>query len=61
MPILLSEERDGTLLLTLNRPEAHNAISSGLALQLAAKLEEVAERREIRSLPSCGRGEGQAT
>ena len=57
MPILLSEERDRTLLLTLNRPEAHNALSSGLALQLAAKLEEVAERREIRSVIVTGAGE----
>jgi len=34
MPVLLQEERDGVLLLTLNRPEALNALSTELALAL---------------------------
>jgi enoyl-CoA hydratase/carnithine racemase len=57
MAMLLSEERDGVLLLTLNRPEALNALSSGLALELLAALEAVRPRREIRSIIIMGAGD----
>src|SRR3954451_13198487 len=55
--LLLREERDGVLLLTLNRPEALNALSSALALELLAAIEAVRPRREIRSLIITGAGE----
>jgi enoyl-CoA hydratase len=38
---VLSERRDGVLLITLNRPEARNAINLALAEGLAAALEEL--------------------
>ncbi len=57
MSILLTEERDGVMLLTLNRPESHNALSSELARALAEQLERIGERREIRSVVITGAGD----
>ncbi len=57
MDILLQEERDGVLVLTLNRPQAHNALSSELAERLLAALEATAERRDIRVVVLRGSGE----
>ena len=57
MNILLQEERDGILLLTLNRPEAHNALSSELADRLHDALAATAERRDIRVVVLRGAGE----
>lgn len=57
MDMLLQEERDGVLLLTLNRPEAHNALSSELAEKLYDVLEATAERRDIRVVVLRGAGE----
>ena len=57
MAMLLSDERDGVLHLTLNRPEALNALSSGLALELLAALQAVRPRREIRSIIIMGAGD----
>ncbi|MCH7487778.1 MAG: helix-turn-helix domain-containing protein [Proteobacteria bacterium] len=55
MSMLLEEERDDVLLLTLNRPEARNALSGQLAEMLAAKLESIADRRErARELRAAG-------
>jgi enoyl-CoA hydratase/carnithine racemase len=56
MSILLYEERDGTALLTLNRPDAHNAISSALADAVAERLEAIAARRDIRGVVVTGAG-----
>jgi enoyl-CoA hydratase/carnithine racemase len=57
LSIILYEERDGTALITLNRPEAHNAISSALADELAATLQKVRERRDIRAVVITGAGD----
>jgi enoyl-CoA hydratase/carnithine racemase len=57
MTQLLEEERNGVLLLTLNRPEAHNAISNTLAAEMAAVLEEAGERRSLRAIIVTGAGE----
>ena len=57
MSILLYEERQGIALLTLNRPESLNAISSALAESMAEKLEEIAGRRDIRAVVITGAGE----
>ena len=57
MSILLQEERDGVLLLTLNRPEALNALSNDLATTLLAAVEGVKTRREIRALIITGAGD----
>ena len=57
MSILLQEERDGVLLLTLNRPEALNALSNELASTLLAAVEGVRTRRDIRALIITGAGD----
>ncbi|MCC7348498.1 MAG: enoyl-CoA hydratase/isomerase family protein [Variibacter sp.] len=57
MSILLQEERDGVLLLTLNRPEALNALSNALATTLLAVVEGVRARRDIRAVVVTGAGE----
>jgi enoyl-CoA hydratase/carnithine racemase len=57
MPSLLQEERDGILLLTLNRPEALNALSNELATALLAVVKAVKTRRDIRALVITGAGD----
>jgi enoyl-CoA hydratase/carnithine racemase len=57
MSILLQEERDGVLLLTLNRPEALNALSNALAETLLGVVNDVAKRRDIRAVIITGAGE----
>lgn len=57
MSTLLSEERDGVLLLTLNRPEARNALSNALADLLREALEAAAKRRDLRSIILTGAGD----
>ena len=57
MSILLQEERDGVLLLTLNRPEALNALSNALATTLLAAVNAVAPRRDIRAVVITGSGD----
>ncbi len=39
--MVLTERRDGVLIITLNRPAARNAVNGGLAAGLAAALEEL--------------------
>lgn len=57
MSILVEEERDGVLLLTLNRPEAMNALSSALSVEVTKVLAGVALRRELRAVIITGAGE----
>lgn len=57
MAILEYEERDDVALLTLNRPEVHNAISSALADAMAERLETLGKRRNIRALIVTGAGD----
>ena len=57
MPILLKQERDNVLLLTLNRPEAMNALSSALASEVAGTLSAVTGRRDLRAIIITGAGE----
>ena len=40
-PAVLTERRDGVLLITLNRPDARNAVNGALAQGLAATLDEL--------------------
>jgi enoyl-CoA hydratase/carnithine racemase len=56
-PILLTEECDGIFLLTLNRPEAMNALSGALALQVKETLASLAERRDVRVVIIAGAGD----
>ncbi|MBM4385061.1 MAG: enoyl-CoA hydratase/isomerase family protein [Deltaproteobacteria bacterium] len=54
--LVLSERRGAALLLTLNRPDALNALSSALLTDLAARLDEVARDGSARALVITGAG-----
>ena len=56
-PHLLSEERDGVLLLTLNRPAARNAISPEMACRLADALLAAAGDDAVRVVVLTGTGD----
>ena len=44
-------------MLTLNRPEVMNAMSSELAQELLAAVQSAGERRDLRSIVICGAGD----
>ena len=46
--LLLRADRDGVAWLTLNRPQARNALSIGLMAALDAALAEIAEDAAVR-------------
>ena len=55
---VLTERRDGVLLVTLNRPDARNAVNRALAEGVAAALDELDGTPELRVgiLTGAGRG-----
>jgi len=55
---VLSERRDATLVITLNRPEARNAVNSALAHGLALALEELDATPELQVGVLTGAGGG---
>jgi enoyl-CoA hydratase len=55
-PLLLFDVRDSTAVLTLNRPEARNALSVALQDALIARLREVDERDDIGAAVLTGAG-----
>lgn len=57
MTILNAEKKGSALLLTMNRPEALNALSSALVLELQAAVEAAAQRRDIRGIVITGAGD----
>jgi len=56
-PILLTDESDGILLLTLNRPEVMNALNFPLLNDLRDRIETVRFQSDIRVVIISGRGE----
>ena len=50
MPILLTEQKGSALILTMNRPEVMNALSSELAQELQLAVERANENPEIRAI-----------
>jgi enoyl-CoA hydratase len=44
---VLVERRDGVQLITINRPQARNAINRAVSVAMAAALEELDERRDL--------------
>ena len=54
--ILLREEADGVVMLTLNQPERRNPLSSALMLELSAALREIGARAELRAVLLTGAG-----
>jgi enoyl-CoA hydratase/carnithine racemase len=55
--VLLAEEKDGILLLTLNRPEVMNALNFSLLHDLKERIEDVRFRADIRVLIISGSGQ----
>src|SRR3954470_19427542 len=55
---VLTERRDGVLLITLNRPDARNAVNGAIAEGIAAALEELDADDELRIGVLTGAGKG---
>ena len=55
-PVLLRELAGGTLLLTLNRPASLNALSTQLASELHAAIEEADRSHDVRAVVITGAG-----
>ncbi|AEW99176.1 crotonase/enoyl-CoA hydratase family protein [Streptantibioticus cattleyicolor] len=53
---VLTEERDGVLLITLNRPHAKNAVDRAMAQALAAALDRLTEESALRAGVLTGAG-----
>ncbi|WP_455373605.1 enoyl-CoA hydratase [Limibacillus halophilus] len=56
--LLLREDREGVAWLTLNRPQAYNALSLGLMEAATAELERIAKDRNVRAVVFQGSGKG---
>lgn len=56
MPVLLTELRGSTMVLTMNRPEALNALSNELTGALLEAVRCASERRDVRSILITGGG-----
>jgi enoyl-CoA hydratase len=57
-PAVLTERRDGVLLITLNRPDARNAVNAALAEGVGAALDELDADDELRVGVLTGAGKG---
>jgi enoyl-CoA hydratase len=57
-PAVLTEQRDGVLLVTLNRPEQRNAVNLAVAEGIAAALEQLDAGDELRVGILTGAGKG---
>jgi enoyl-CoA hydratase len=57
-PAVLTERRDGVLLVTLNRPDARNAVNAALAEGVAAALDELDADDELGVGVLTGAGKG---
>ena len=57
-PAVLTERRDNVLLITLNRPDARNAVNAALAQGVADALDELDGTRELQVGVLTGAGKG---
>jgi enoyl-CoA hydratase len=57
-PAVLTERRDGVLVITLNRPDARNAVNAALAEGVGAALDELDADDELRVGILTGAGKG---
>src|SRR5215210_6068811 len=55
---VITEARDGVLLITLNRPDARNAVNAALAAGVAAALDRLDAEDELQVGILCGAGKG---
>ena len=58
VPAVLTERRDGVLVITLNRPDARNAVNAALAEGVGAALDELDADDELRVGVLTGAGKG---
>lgn len=56
-PLVLQERDEATVLLTLNRPERHHALSRALCAQLEAAIDRAEEDPEVRVIVITGGGD----
>jgi len=54
--VLLREDKDGVATLTLNRPEARNALSEALLAALIGEFDAIAKDRSVRAVIVAGNG-----
>jgi enoyl-CoA hydratase/carnithine racemase len=54
--VLLREDKDGVATLTLNRPEARNALSEALLAALIGEFDAIAQDRSVRAVIVAGNG-----
>jgi enoyl-CoA hydratase/carnithine racemase len=54
--VLLREDKDGVATLTLNRPEARNALSEALLAALIGEFDVIAKDRSVRAVIVAGNG-----
>ena len=59
-PAVLTERRDNVLLITLNRPDARNAVNGALAQGVADALDELDDTRELQVGVLTGAGKGSS-
>ena len=57
MSYILEHLDDGLLTLTIDRPEALNALNAAVISELAAAIERAQERPEVRVIALTGSGE----
>jgi len=55
-PEVLTERRDGVLIITINRPEAKNALTQGVAQAVAAAIDELESDADLRVAILTGAG-----
>ena len=54
--VLLEENPEGTVVITLNRPDVHNAFNAELIRQLSRILEKLHSRQDVKLVHVCGAG-----
>ena len=58
---VISELRDGALILTINRPEQRNALSNQMLTELVDAMERVRDDDEVRAVVMRGGSAASAT
>ena len=56
--LALRRDEDGIAFVTMNRPEAYNALSSGLMAELQQVFDQIAEDRAVKAAVLAGAGKG---
>ncbi|MDG2285755.1 MAG: enoyl-CoA hydratase/isomerase family protein, partial [Alphaproteobacteria bacterium] len=56
--VVLREDRDGVAWLTLNRPNAYNALSTEVIAAMQENLDAIADDRSIKAVALRGAGKG---